>query len=230
MNFIKEQYPNAVTVKELEGRISAELSVNGFLLNRTTWGTSLCSDEVTNTFNVFSPMFVGPGPFRFGGISGLPFTGKTGVLAFASHIPSGGNAFILYGPHIGISENGVVGEILRQQQRQNTTCCGSLIAGLNSIKEPLELTPVDLTDPQQNRVKQVLYANRNTILMADDPIKEATEVAYKKIHSKIHDLVMLSNEAFVGTKLYLMGGIVINTDWDKEDYFEVRDTRLLDFS
>ena len=230
MDFITNHYSDAITVTQLKAQIEANLSEFGFDTKKTTWGTSLCSDEVTNTFNVFSPLFVGPGPFRFGGISGMPFTGKTGVLAFASHIPTNGNAFILYGPHIGISSEGITGEILREKQEHKSTGCGSLIAGLNSIETTLEDTPVDLTDPQQNRVKQILFSNKERIFNSENRIKEVTEVTYSKIHSKMHDIISLSEEAFKGTKVYLMGGIVINTDWDKEDCFEIRHTELLDFS
>lgn len=229
MEYIKSHYPNAQSVSDLESHIQKELNNVNFDLKKTTWGTSLCSDEMTNSFNMFSPLFVGPGPFRFGGISGMPFTGKTGVLAFASHIPTNGYAFIIYGPHVGISSKGVIGEIMRESQDFKTTCCGSLVSGLGAIQSDFEKTPVDLTDPQQNRVKQILFEQRERIFDAEDPIKEVTEIAYQKIHDKLREIISLSEKAFANTKVFLMGGIVINTNWDQEDYFEVRDTELIDF-
>lgn len=227
---VTKHYPEAIEIRKLEQTITSELSLNGFILSRTIWGTSICSDEVNNTFNIFSRLFAGPGPFRFGGISGLPFTGKTGVMAFSSHIPEEGGAFILYGPHIGVSKNGVIGEIHRQRQNNNSTCCGSLIAGLSAIENPATIGEESSSDYQQSRVIKMLHSEKSSILSADNKIKETTERAYHHIHQELKDLVYDCKDALEGRKLYLMGGILINTDWDKEDYFEIRNKELIDFT
>ncbi|MEP1150640.1 MAG: hypothetical protein ABJH08_02825 [Balneola sp.] len=226
---ITEHYPNAVQIRELEQTITSELNLNGFILSRTIWGTSICSDEVNNSFNIFSRLFVGPGPFRFGGISGLPFTGKTGVMAFASHIPEKGGAFILYGPHIGVSQEGNAGEILRQRQNANSTCCGSLIAGLSAIQNPSTIGKETESDYQQTQVVKMLNAERDQILSADDQIKEVTEKAYEKIHTQVKELIHDCKDALKGNKIYLMGGIVINTDWNEEDWFDIRNQEVIEF-
>ena len=227
---VKAQYPKAIEIRALEQKITSELNLNGFILSRTIWGTSICSDEVNNSFNIFSRLFVGPGPFRFGGISGLPFTGKTGVMAFASHIPDKGGAFILYGPHIGVSKEGIAGEILRQRQDSNSTCCGSLIAGLSAIQNPSTIGEGTASDYQQAQVVKMLNAERDQILSADDQIKEVTEKAYEKIHNDLKELIHDCKDALVGKKLYLMGGIVINTNWDEEDYFEIRNSEVIELT
>lgn len=227
--YIKNDYPNALEIRSLEQKITSELNLNGFILSRTIWGTSICSDEINNSFNILSRQFVGPGPFRFGGISGLPFTGKTGVTAFASHIPMNGNAFILYGPHIGVSKKGDIGKILRQRQDSNSTCCGSLIAGLNAISssEGFETDPVH--DHQQHVVVNMLSPKKEEILAATNTIKQTTEVAYNHIKDEISRLIKNATNIPTGTKVYLMGGILINTDFDKEDWFDIRDTELVEF-
>lgn len=227
---VEKQYPKALELRALEQKITSELNLHGFILSRTIWGTSICSDEVNNSFNIFSRLFAGPGPFKFGGISGLPFTGKTGVLAFASHIPEKGGAFILYGPHIGVSKEGKTGEILRQRQDSNSTCCGSLIAGLSAIQNPATIGEETSSDYQQAQVVKMLNAKRNDILSADDQIKEVTEKAYLSIHKDLKDLIDDCRDAMEGKKLYLLGGIVINTDWDKEDYFDIRNSEVIDFT
>lgn len=227
---VEKQYPKALELRALEQKITSELNLHGFILSRTIWGTSICSDEVNNSFNIFSRLFAGPGPFRFGGISGLPFTGKTGVLAFASHIPEKGGAFILYGPHIGVSKEGKTGEILRQRQDSNSTCCGSLIAGLSAIQNPATIGEETSSDYQQAQVVKMLNAKRNDILSADDQIKEIAEKAYLSIHKDLKDLIDDCRDAMEGKKLYLLGGIVINTDWDKEDYFDIRNSEVIDFT
>lgn len=227
---LREHYPKAVGIKELEQTIISELDNSGLSLSKTIWGTSICSDEVNNSFNAFSKLFVGPGPFRFGGISGLPFTGKTGVMAFASHIPEDGYAFILYGPHVGVSEKSVIGEIHRQGQDINSTCCGSLIAGLAAIENSPSVGAESSSDYQQYRVVKMLQSERSSILSADIKIKEVTERAYSQIHEELKSLLNDCKEALVDKKIYIMGGIVINTDWDKEDYFEIRNQEVIEFT
>lgn len=227
---VKNHYPKAIEIKELEQQITDELNLHGFNLSGTIWGTSICSDEVNNSFNILSNLFAGPGPFRFGGISGYPFTGKTGVMAFASHIPDNGGAFILYGPHIGISKEGTPGEMLRKSQSADSSCCGSLIAGLSAIQNPSTIGEETTSDYQQAQVVKMLNAKRDEILSADNQVKEVTEKAYDKIHSDLKELIHDCKDALAGKKLYLMGGIVINTNWDEEDYFDIRNSEMIELS
>jgi hypothetical protein len=186
------------------------------------WGTSICSDEVNNSFNFISNNFAGPGPFRFGGISGIPFTGRTGFGAFASHIPEKGGAVILYGPHIGISENGSTGELSREGQSANSTCCGSLIAGLQNVKAGRVLN-ISHNDYQQGQVNKLLIENYEEIKESEDPIKATTDIAYRQIKRELTDIIATCTDNLGDSPLLVIGGIVINTDWDKEDYFEIRD-------
>ena len=45
-----------------------------------------------------------------GGLGSLPFIGKVGFGAFAAHVPKDGNLVILFGPHVGIGPNGILGD------------------------------------------------------------------------------------------------------------------------
>jgi len=48
-----------------------------------------------------------------GGLAGIPFVGKSGFNAFAHHVPEDGNIFILYGPHVAVSDIGEIGKYKR---------------------------------------------------------------------------------------------------------------------
>jgi hypothetical protein len=48
-----------------------------------------------------------------GGLGGLPFVGKTGFKAYSSHVPKDGHIFILFAPHVGIAEDGLIGRYSR---------------------------------------------------------------------------------------------------------------------
>lgn len=48
-----------------------------------------------------------------GGLGGIPFIGEVGYGAFSAHVPVGGNLFILFAPHVGVSSEGVIGNYSR---------------------------------------------------------------------------------------------------------------------
>lgn len=229
MEVIKQHYPKAVTIRSLAEQIIRDLNAKDLSISKTIWATSLCADEANNAVNIFSVLFAGNGPFNLGGMSGLPFIGKTGLLAFASHIPTNGGAFIIYGPHIGITNEGELGKIRRDEQDSDSNCCGSITLGVDVAKAGKKPAEVDRLDPQQNRVEQILFAKRKEILNAADPMKVATEIIYKRTHRRIHEMIELTEDAFEGSLVYTMGGVLINSNWDKEDSFEVRDVKFYDF-
>lgn len=222
MQHILKHYPKAETLSSLEELVLQQLSDENLDSSDCIWGTSICSDEVNNSFNKLGTNFAGPGPFRFGGISGIPFTGKTGFKAFSSHIPDQGGAVIIYGPHIGISNNGELGTLHREGQENHSTCCGSLIAGLENVKAGKVLM-ISHDDYQQGQVNKILIENYEDIKKSDQPIKKTTDVAYNQIKRELTDIISACLENLSTTPVLAIGGIVINTDPDKEDYFEVRD-------
>jgi hypothetical protein len=224
MKKIKELYPKADSISKLEQQILDELKTAKVSPSDCIWGTSICSDEINNTFLEIGKHFKAPGPFFFGGISGIPFTGKTGFGAFASHIPDDGAAVILYGPHVGISSDGTVGKVLREGQSKPSSSCGSLIAGLNNVKQGNVLN-ISHNDYQQGQVNKVLIENYEDIKAADDEVVATTEIGYNQIKRELTDIIG-ENVALLGDKpLLLIGGIIINTDWDQSDLFETRDIK-----
>lgn len=46
------------------------------------------------------------GMMPIGGLGGIPFAGKTGFKAYASHVPDDGNLLILFAPHVGMDTSG----------------------------------------------------------------------------------------------------------------------------
>ena len=71
----------------------------------TLFAHSICPDEINlDGGEIISELknYFGS-PFALGGLGGIPFSGKTGFGAFASHVPDDGNIFILFAPHCGVS-------------------------------------------------------------------------------------------------------------------------------
>ncbi len=222
MQYITNHYSKAEPLSIVIKNILNEIEKHGMSPEKCVWGTSVCSDEVNNSLDSLSRHFAAPGPFRFGGISGIPFSGKTGFRAFSSHIPDDGGAIIVYGPHIGISKEGIAGEILREGQSAHSTCCGSLIAGLQNVKDGNVLM-ISHDDYQQGQVNKLLIENYEEIKESDSQIKKVTEIAFNQIKRELTDIVSACLENLRDSPVLLIGGIVINTDVEQEDYFEIRD-------
>lgn len=227
---IPKNYPKAKKISHLLSEILSEFNSNNLNSHHSIWATSICSDEVTNIFTGYEKHFAGPGPFRLGGISGLPFTGITGLRAFFSHVPNRGSAMIIYGPHIGVSVTGVLGKVNRESQSGLSTCCGSLVGALSAVEHHEELPLDNPLDYQQARVIRHLHNYREDILASKEPLKMATEFAYEAIEIKLFKIIDALKNEFPGLKILTVGGIVINTSWNIEDYFEVRNTTLFDFT
>ena len=162
-----------------------------------------------------------------GGLDGFPFTGLTGMGAFASHVPDEGAVVIYYGPHIGITKDGTIGEIHRHGQSKNSGCCGAAKGALHKLTNNL-ITAGNITemDYQMNTIEQILYNEKERILSATIPLKEATEVIYEAIDKRIEELV-------AGTKynckyLILFGAIHINSDTDIGSFNETRKFAVID--
>ena len=51
--------------------------------------------------------------FHLGGLAGVPFAGKAGLYACATHVPDEGKFFICFAPHVSVGEEGKVGELER---------------------------------------------------------------------------------------------------------------------
>jgi len=125
LQIIRKWYPNAITTIDSVNKIidyfENELQIEP---KQVMIADSICSDDV-NSIQYPARVAEFLGPFKMGGLDGFPFTGLTGMGAFASHVPDDGAVFIYYGPHIGITKEGVIGEILRlgQHKKRLLWCC-----------------------------------------------------------------------------------------------------------
>jgi len=218
----QDLFSDAKPIDNLRQVIETELPKGSLDSTNTLWATSVCSDEVNQSLHQLDKYFRAFGPFILGGISGIPFAGKTGFKAFASHIPDNGGAVVIYGPHIGITKDGELGKVNREGQDHTSSCCGSLVAGLTNVKSGNVLN-VTHDDYQQGQVNKVIIENFNDIENSDNDIVATTNVAFKQIKRELTDIISGSLESLDGKPLLMIGGVIINTDWDQEDLFEVRD-------
>lgn len=224
---IHQHYPNAITtidsVNHFIDFIESQLDLEP---SQVMLADSICSDDVNSIqYPARTQEFLGP--FKMGGLDGFPFTGLTGMGAFASHVPDEGAVGIYYGPHIGITKDGTIGEIHRYGQSKNSGCCGAAKGALNKLTNNLIIGGnVTEMDYQMNTIEQILFTEKERILSATIPLKEATEVIYEAIDKRIEELV-------AGTKynckyLILFGAIHINSDSDIGSFNETRKFVVID--
>ncbi|SHG44217.1 hypothetical protein [Pedobacter caeni] len=226
---IRAHYPNAVTTIDTVNRLidfveeRLDLEPSQIML-----ADSICSDDVNSIqYPVRASEFLGP--FKMGGLDGFPFTGLTGMGAFASHVPDEGAVFVYYGPHIGISKEGTIGEIHRYGQHKNTGCCGAAKGALNKlINDAIVPGQLNDMDYQMNTIEQILLKEKNRILDATHPLKEATEVIYEAIDERINELVKQTKYAC--KYVILLGTIHINSDTDIGSFTSAKRFELIDLA
>jgi hypothetical protein len=223
---VKEFFPNAMDAKDTSihylGRMQIEHKLD---ISKVLMATSVCSDDInipsTTFFNVLF------GPFIMGGLGGLPFAGQTGMTAFAHHIPDEGSAFIFYGPHIGITLDGDLGKMYRPRQEQTGNSCGALMLALDRIQDENYKPTINDDDYQQMKLEESLLPYREKILASDNQQKAITEACYEIINKKIHDHIKVCKDEFHVDHVTLLGGIIINTDYGLDDYFDPRNFEVI---
>ncbi|MGD1844783.1 MAG: hypothetical protein ACFB10_05255 [Salibacteraceae bacterium] len=224
---VKGHFPNAKDAKDTSihylGKMQLEHHID---ISKVLMATSVCSDDInipsTTFFNVLF------GPFIMGGLGGLPFAGQTGMTAFAHHIPDEGSAFIFYGPHIGVTLEGELGKMYRPRQEETGNSCGALMLALQRFQDGSYAPVINDEDYQQMKLEESLLPHRDDILANEDQAKAITEATYKIIDQKVHDHIVACKDEFHVDTVTLLGGIIINTDYGLDDYFDARNFEVID--
>jgi hypothetical protein len=229
---IKKHYPEAITEVAFIERVWRLLGDEHHIdLSKVLLANSVCADDVIplRESDIPLPKTKGKlkqhflGPFSMGGLAGIPYSGLTGVLTVAHHVPDGGAALIVYGPHIGITDQGELGKLLRPGQHRESAACGALTLALKHFQSaPGYLPAYDDDDTEQMTLERRLLPFREQILTAEKPLRAATEIAYTVIHELIHRYVRTQKKEFSCEYLALAGGIIINTSPQHEDYVDLR--------
>ncbi len=226
---IHKWYPKAITtidgVNKIIDFVELDLDLEP---KQIMLADSICSDDVNSIqYPARTQEFLGP--FKMGGLDGFPFTGLTGMGAFASHVPDAGAVFIYYGPHIGITKDGTIGEIQRLGQSKNSGCCGAAKGALGKLINN-QIVPGNITeiDYQMNTIEQILYMEKERVLNAQTPLFEATEVIYEAIDKRINELV--DKTKYNCKYVILAGAILINSDSDMGSFTQLRRFDVIDLA
>ncbi len=195
----------------------------GIELNKIIIATSFCFDELNHQpakMNLPSPQ----GTFIMGGLAGYPFVGEIGITAFSDHIPDGGAALFIFGPHIGISRTGEIGKIKRVGQQRHTNTCGALMMVQEHLlsKSIHQIDPADYSEFQPEFLALRLLPKVNEINNAPVPILQTTQLVYQEIEKEMLSLIFRHPDLLQRFPIYMLGGIIINTDETLPNYFSQR--------
>jgi hypothetical protein len=214
---IKKEFPGALPYSVAIDSLLEHLLRVGILPDQILWGQSTCVDDITNT----KDKFVHPeikGPFTFGGLGGLPFTGVTGVDAFAHHVPEDGTALLFVGPHIGYRAEDGWGKILRHGQHHSSTCCGALYAALDKLtKNEIKIDTPSLYDYQEQIIEQLALRHQTEILAAKQPLVTLTKLVSKEAEQQMTLYAQKVRERHFAFAVVVVG-VIINTDYQFDDY------------
>lgn len=174
-------------------------------------GTSFCPDEINNNeFDLPTLMRNYWGNvFPMGGIGGSPYVGETGFKAFSSHVSEDGNIVVVFGPHVGISEDGTVGAYQREGQSAMSTACGAVVGAYNACLAAGGDPAIDedIYDMQMDEIKAEFAKQAKAISETENPMASSAYAAFYMVLDRIRKVV---NTNFGSGKLVLIGGIQVN--------------------
>lgn len=222
---LRKNFPGSLPNSALALRVSAALRDRGYTRTNTLFGSSLCSDEINDTAESLVGDFLNKlgveGVFNLGGLGGLPFVGISGMGAFTSHCPVDGKIFIVFGPHVGIADDGTVGKVERVGKNTVSTSCG---AGIGAYKAIMASETVqEATESLSTRDFQEEYiiaqlSTRLDALRGQDPSNETIAYVTNKMYDLVWEMLRSEINAFTTkpdfwgsvSEVTLLGGIVVN--------------------
>lgn len=170
------------------------------------------------------------GPFMSGGLAGYPFVGSVGFGAFASHVATtlGGTLFVTSTPHIGVTEDGRSGRMLRRGKANSLTdnTCGAVAGAISRVVDFLIAPPDQNNAPFNNenysfwKLTDILWPFKSTL----SGFTGTTEEVYNKqmifatetIRDSAYDYIItnLPSQITANTTndIYFLSGIFINSD------------------
>lgn len=214
---LRKEFPGAIPGHEFSDSLIHYLQKKYSIEpNKILLGASTCVDDIIYTKNFhFHPEI--KGPFHLGGLAGLPFTGISGLEAFAHHIPDSGTLVLLVEPHIGYSGKKGWGFVLRHEQPEPSSCCGALMGTLSKLQAGTLKAEISEDDYQGGKIAELALRHKREILNAEIPIIELTRItslsAEKQISAHVLD-VSLEHAKYI----VIITGVLIDTDFTFTDY------------
>jgi hypothetical protein len=226
---ILKYFPKAakwsIVADEYVKKITTEYGIDK---EKILYASCICPDELNYKVTSFNGHFTKA--FCLGGLSGVPYTGKTGMAAYASHVPADGASFIYFGPHVGISEDGSIGQVLREHQHKPTFTCGSLISVLDRMRRDyvFDWSSNNFEDLQARVVEKILHSHKERIFQSESDVMESLKILYSFSDCLLKQFITDNRKVFATPHVFLLGGVIINTDAGQDNLAEIWSFEHLD--
>jgi len=225
---VKSTFPGAMTNGDLVIRTVAILHQGGFDSSNTLLTTSLCSDELAKRLgDDFSQVY--GNTYLLGGLAGFPFAGNIGFETMALHMPDDGFCFLVYGPHVGITREGVVGSVERTGVELVDDCCRSAIEAYNVLAGNIADDSSEggalaaFMDLQQKQIQfqmEPFFVNDDRLRNSPHPMRDLPYALYEKQSRLVEEIITTGQPVYAQKQgIALLGGIQINTGPGLSDYF-----------
>jgi hypothetical protein len=170
------------------------------------------------------------GPFMSGGLAGYPFVGSVGFGAFSSHVATtlDGTLFVTSMPHIGVTEDGRSGRMLRRGKVNSLTdnTCGAVAGAIDQVVNQLSAAPNQNNAPFNNenysfwKLTDILWPHKATLsaftgtseVIYNKQMIYATETIRDSAYEYIIDNLPSATTGNTTNDVYFLSGIFINSD------------------
>lgn len=246
---VQSNFPTAMSGHVFCFQLADILSHAGFTNHNVLLGTSFCGDDVNRDFeNELMSKFGDNTQHTFGGLAGYCFSGTSAMADLLHHIPqNGGHAVLVFGPHVGIDYDGVVGKVNRRGHNSGSgSCCATAAAAAMYAKmvKSGERQPhktcvsadgsddVDdlILDIQHKYVENQVLKYVDRLEAAADEAIELPNILYDSQNELMNKLLAktLSQLPSSNTKIAVIGGIQVNTPDGTGEYFVPKRFDLID--
>ena len=228
---------SGAVLSEVWGTYTTEYITNeGIPSTDIVLAEGICSDDVDAAYlpgNIGGwPTSINSflGPFMSGGLAGYPFVGSVGFGAFSSHVATtlDGTLFVTSMPHIGVTEDGRSGRMLRRGKANSLTdnTCGAVAGAIDQVVNQLSAAPNQNNAPFNNenysfwKLTDILWPFKSTL----SGFTGTTEEVYNKqmifatetIRDSAYDYIIANlpaaTTANTTNDVYFLSGIFINSD------------------
>jgi len=229
---VLQHYPDAFRTRYfIEAFLAFTRVTLGIGEKQIAFLTSICSDDL-NSVQLPDTKMVGP--FMQGGLDGYPFAGRTGLGAFSHHLPTGGAAMMFFGPHVGVTQTGQVGKVIRPGQTSPSDCCGAAAGALRKL-EADQITPKHPSrfaedDYQQEKLEQLVLKHKAAILGAGPQGGPQRFIRMSEVlnQEERESMTQLLSGVHFEAPAFLFGGILLNEDAPNESSIALRSAGRVD--
>jgi Limiting CO2-inducible proteins B/C beta carbonyic anhydrases len=243
---VKTKFPTALSSHVLAFQLRDVLAHRGFTAASTHVGVCFCGDDVNRSLeDELRSVFDNNNSVALHGLAGFMFGGTTALTDMLQHIPpplypgesstgdafAGGHGLLIYGPHVGIDWDGIVGKVNRRGHVGSSACCAVAAAAATAAAQVLDGTRQALDDTASSN-HDILYVQRiwiqhqvqqHAVRLRDAGSDAAVELPHVLLECQtgmINDIVAQSCGSLkVGCTLAVVGGIQINTPEGTSEYF-----------